>query len=56
MLGGDSYARLTTFLARMHNLHHTTMAGDHWYLEFIGVEPARQGRGLGGVLLASGGT
>jgi GNAT superfamily N-acetyltransferase len=25
----------------------------HWYLPFIGVEPSRQGRGLGGALLRS---
>jgi GNAT superfamily N-acetyltransferase len=37
--------------ARMYDLHHTAMAGDHWYLAFIGVEPARQGRGLGAALL-----
>jgi GNAT superfamily N-acetyltransferase len=35
----------------MHDLHHTAMAGDHWYLAFIGMEPSRQGRGLGGALL-----
>jgi GNAT superfamily N-acetyltransferase len=27
-------------------------APDHWYLQYIGVEPRRQGRGLGGALLA----
>jgi GNAT superfamily N-acetyltransferase len=25
---------------------------DHWYLHYLGVEPRRQGRGLGGALLA----
>lgn len=29
--------------------HHPT--GAHWYLPFIGVEPAQQGRGLGSLLL-----
>jgi GNAT superfamily N-acetyltransferase len=27
-------------------------APDHWYLQYIGVEPRRQGRGVGGALLA----
>src|SRR4051794_17975705 len=26
---------------------------DHWYLHYLGVEPRRQGRGLGGALLRS---
>jgi ribosomal protein S18 acetylase RimI-like enzyme len=51
VLGEDSFARLSTFLARMHDLHHAAMAGDHWYLFFIGVEPECQGRGIGGALL-----
>lgn len=32
--------------------HHPT-APDHWYLGFIGVDPARQGKGLGSTLLES---
>ena len=51
MLGEDSCTRMSTFLARMHDLHHSVMAGDHWYLFFIGVEPECQGRGIGGALL-----
>ncbi len=31
--------------------HHPT-APRHWYLHYLGVEPQRQGRGLGGALLA----
>lgn len=27
-------------------------ASEHWYLHYLGVEPRRQGRGLGGALLA----
>ena len=27
------------------------MPADHWYLAFVGVEPACQGRGIGGALI-----
>ncbi len=51
VLGGMSFARLSAFLSRMNEMHHTAMPGGHWYLAFIGVEPDRQGRGLGGALM-----
>ena len=51
VFGRESFARLSTFLASMSAMHHTAMADDHWYLAFIGVDPERQGRGVGGTLL-----
>lgn len=51
VFGEESFARLAPFLAHMEDMHHTTMTSDHWYLAFIGVEPGRQGRGVGGVML-----
>jgi ribosomal protein S18 acetylase RimI-like enzyme len=39
------YARLDRFMSRFHP------RGRHHYLYFLGVEPASQGRGLGGALL-----
>lgn len=51
VLGEESFGRLSTFLARMTELHHTGMPADHWYLAFIGVEPGRQGRGIGSALM-----
>jgi GNAT superfamily N-acetyltransferase len=51
VLGGESFTRLTAILARMNDMHHKAMPGDHWYLAFIGVEPDRQGRGIGGALM-----
>jgi GNAT superfamily N-acetyltransferase len=40
----------TWTLLRIENRH--PRSPDHWYLQYIGVEPRRQGRGLGGALLA----
>src|SRR5262245_54316598 len=51
VFGGESFKRLSAILARMNEMHHTAMPGDHWYLAFIGVEPDRQGRGIGGALM-----
>ena len=35
-------------------LHHRTAPGPHWYLHGLGVEPARQRRGVGDALIALG--
>jgi ribosomal protein S18 acetylase RimI-like enzyme len=51
---GESFARLSAFLAQTADLHQRAMPGPHWYLAFIGVDPAAQGRGLGGALIAPG--
>ena len=31
---------------------HHPKGPEHWYLQYLGVEPRRQGKGLGGALLA----
>jgi GNAT superfamily N-acetyltransferase len=33
------------------HVHHSAVPGPHWYLPLIGVEPSRQGQGLGATLL-----
>jgi len=53
VFGQESFQRVSSFVARTSAMHHAAMPGDHWYLAFIGVEPNRQGRGLGSVLLES---
>ena len=51
VFGRESFRRVSTFLACMSAMHHAAMPGDHRYLAFIGVDPGRQGQGLGGILL-----
>ncbi len=51
VLGQDSFARFSTFLSHMQDLHHRAMPIDHWYLAFLGVDPVSQGRGFAKALL-----
>jgi len=45
----DGLRHLPSLLGQMDELH---PAEAHWYLPLVGVDPRRQGRGLGGTLLA----
>jgi GNAT superfamily N-acetyltransferase len=45
--------RLGAMTAYMDGVHQRRAPGPHWYLWAFGVEPSRQGRGLGGGLLGS---
>lgn len=47
----DEARRDTTF-AMMEEMAKTHIEEDHWYLPMIGVDPARQGQGMGSALLS----
>jgi GNAT superfamily N-acetyltransferase len=46
--------RLDAFFAAVAPLHARAVSDPHWYLRLLGVDPAQQGRGLGGALLGHG--
>ena len=46
--------RLDAFFAAIAPLHQQAVLEPHWYLRLLGVDPAQQGGGLGGVLLQHG--
>jgi ribosomal protein S18 acetylase RimI-like enzyme len=50
-LGPEAAARLHEFDDVSDKLHSSALTHPHWYLAVLGVEPARQGRGLGSTLL-----
>ena len=47
-------ARLDVILQHLGRIREAAASVPHWYLFFIGVDPARQGLGLGGLLLRAG--
>ncbi len=49
--GVRGFSRLLAYDAIAARLHHAYAAGPHWYLTALGVEPQRQGQGLGGALM-----
>lgn len=49
--GVRGFSRLLAYDAIAARLHHAYAAGPHWYLSALGVEPQRQGQGLGGALM-----
>jgi ribosomal protein S18 acetylase RimI-like enzyme len=51
-LDPDALERFLRFTEHLGPLHHRHMPGRHWYLMILGVDPAAQGRGLGGRLMA----
>ena len=46
--------RLDAFFSSIAPFHQGAAAAPHWYLRLLGVDPDRQGGGLGSVLLAHG--
>lgn len=48
---GDARRRAMGVIGHMDELHRRKLAGPHWYLWALGVEPAAQGQGIGGSLL-----
>ena len=52
LLGVEAATRFFAALNAVEPYHKTDVPVDHWYLLVIGVEPAAQGRGFGGALLA----
>jgi len=51
VVGPVAWNRLAELAGSMADLHQRAAPGPHWYLAFIGVEPALQGRGIAGQLL-----
>jgi GNAT superfamily N-acetyltransferase len=51
VLGAGNFARLMYFVSVAERFHKTTAPEPHLYLQFLGVEPQRQGNGLGSALI-----
>jgi GNAT superfamily N-acetyltransferase len=49
--GEEAMGRFSAAMAYLEELHHRDMPAPHWYLLGIGVDPPRQGQGVGGALL-----
>jgi GNAT superfamily N-acetyltransferase len=49
--GREAYERFTDTFSYFHRIHHEVIASPHWYLELLGVDPHRQGQGIGKALL-----
>lgn len=53
-LPGEDRRRMMAVLRQLDQRRKQLMAGPHWYLTAIGVEPERQGQGFGSALVRSG--
>lgn len=51
-LGWEAFRRIRQVEPAIDRIHHACVPGPHWYLMLLGVEPARQGQGIGGRLIA----
>jgi ribosomal protein S18 acetylase RimI-like enzyme len=49
--GPAAFGRFVTLVSHVEGVHKRVAPMPHWYLWGLGVEPARQGQGLGGALL-----
>jgi ribosomal protein S18 acetylase RimI-like enzyme len=49
--GRVAFSRMMTSLSCHERLHKRDVPQRHWYLSTLGVEPARQGRGIGGAVI-----
>jgi GNAT superfamily N-acetyltransferase len=50
-LGEEAFAQVLTAVRFIERFHEEAAQRLHWFLQFIGVEPGQQGRGLGTALL-----
>lgn len=50
--GIPTFIRFMKVLNHLEHLHDQAMPGPHWYLFVLGVDPPRQGQGVGGTLIA----
>ena len=51
ILGVDALQKLGRVFDYLGEVHHSALPSEHWYLNALGVTPARQGQGLGQALL-----
>lgn len=51
VFGEESMGRFENLLGHLDTLHKRDMTDPHWYLFILGVDPPRQGQGVGGALL-----
>lgn len=51
ILGVENFTRLMHVARMAERFHHLTAPGKHLYLNWLGVEPSRQGQGLGSALI-----
>ena len=51
-LGLSSFMRFMSVTNKLEHLHKRDVPPDHWYLWVLGVDPERQGQGVGGSLIA----
>src|SRR4030042_2003645 len=49
--GRAAFGRLMSSLSYYERLHERDVPPHHWYLSTLGVDPPRQGQGIGGALL-----
>jgi GNAT superfamily N-acetyltransferase len=50
-LGPDAFGRFLTLMTHLSRLRAASMPSPHWYLTILGVEPSRQGMGIGSQLI-----
>ena len=50
-MGEEAAGRFGTLMAQLGELHHAAVPAEHWYLLILGVDPSRQGQGVGGSLI-----
>jgi ribosomal protein S18 acetylase RimI-like enzyme len=53
-LGVNSFLKFMRVFSRFEHEHKKTVPGDHWYLFVVGVDPPKQGQGIGSALMAPG--
>jgi ribosomal protein S18 acetylase RimI-like enzyme len=49
--GFGPFMKFMGLVSKFEHMHKQAMPGDHWYLFVIGVDPPKQGQGIGGALL-----
>jgi GNAT superfamily N-acetyltransferase len=51
-MGDEAFGRFGQALGHLDLLHRAAVPPEHWYLMLLGVDPPRQGQGVGGALIA----
>lgn len=50
-MGDEAAGRFGALMAQLGELHELAVPAQHWYLLILGVDPPRQGQGIGGALI-----